>query len=388
MERDDLPAILGGEPVRPQGPPQWPPDDPAIAEALRQALVDRSWGKYLGPHTERLRQRLAELHGCEQVVLCASGTAAVELALRGLKIGPGDEVVLAAYDFKANLVNVLTVGAMPVLVDLDPHNGNLDVEQLEAAISPATKAILVSHLHGGMVAMPRVMELARSRGLVVIEDACQMPGAVIHGRRAGTWGDVGVLSFGGSKLLSAGRGGAVLTNNADVVQRMHLYTQRGNEAYPLSELQALVLLPQLERLEERNQKRADNAARLLQLLAGQTGLRAFRNLPSDSQPGYYKLGFWYDAAAFGGLSREVLSQAMREEGIALDPGFRALHLTHSRRRFRAVGELPHTTRAETSILTLHHPVLLGDEDDLQQIVNALERVRRHAARILERLAGR
>ena len=128
------------------------------------------------------------------------------------------------------------------------------------------RAVIVSHLHGGLAAMPEIRAWADLRGVAVVEDACQVPGARIAGRLAGTWGDVGVLSFGGSKLLSAGRGGALLTDRSDVVQRIKIYSERGNQAYPLSELQAAVLLPQLESLAERNHAAAaerDAAARLV-----------------------------------------------------------------------------------------------------------------------------
>lgn len=384
----DLPAILGGTPVRPQGPPDWPCDDPAVAEALHRALAERSWGKYHGPNCPELARRLGDYHGGKHVVLCCSGTAAVELALRGLKVGSGDEVVLAAYDFKGNFQNVLTVGAKPVLVDVHPDNGNLDVSQLPAAISAPTKAIIVSHLHGGVVPMPAVMEVARQHGLAVIEDACQMPGAVIDGRLAGTWGDVGVLSFGGSKLLSAGRGGALLTNDENIVQRARLYSHRGNESYPLSELQAAVLLPQLQQLDDRNRRRSGNVSLLCDLLAEQQGIVAFRNRrlgESDANqhtsPGYYKVGFRYDPAEFGGLSRDEFARSLRAEGIAMDAGFRALHLIHSARRYRTVGELPHATAADRNVLTLHHPVLLGTEDDIRQIAEAVDKVRCFADRI-------
>lgn len=388
-QRDDKPAILGGTPVRPEGAPVWPPDDPAVADALQRCFADGSWGKYHGPYCERLVEALQQMHGCEHARLCSSGTAAVELALRGLKVGPGDEVILAAYDFKGNFTNVVTVGATPVLVDVHPVNWNIDPAHLEGAITGRTKVILVSHLHGGIVAMPQVREIARRSSLPVIEDVCQMPGARISGEIAGSWGDVAVLSFGGSKLLTAGRGGALLTNDAEIMQRIRLYSHRGNEAYPLSELQAAVLLPQLEELPMRNRKRAENVERLIELLGENSGLtgfaaredpREFRNSPGsgDSQPGYYKLGFQYDTESFGGLSRERFCAAMRAEGIALAPGFRALHRTHSKRRFRTVGDLPEASRADEGVLVLHHPVLLEDEAAILQIVAAVDKLRRCA----------
>jgi dTDP-4-amino-4,6-dideoxygalactose transaminase len=234
--------------------------------------------------------------------------------------------------------------------------------------------------------------------LPVIEDACQMPGARVHGHVAGRWGDVSVLSFGGSKLLTAGRGGALLTHEPDLMQRVRLYSHRGNEAYPLSELQAAILLPQVEALSERNRKRAENLAALCELLGDDSGLTAFRNpgeepaasdpdaanvrgTSLESQPGYYKLGFQYDPTAFAGLSRDAFAAAMRAEGIALDPGFHALHLIHGKRRFRAVGKLPVATDADARVLTLHHPVLLEDAVAMRQVAAAVAKMRAFAGEI-------
>ncbi|QDU35753.1 L-glutamine:scyllo-inosose aminotransferase [Maioricimonas rarisocia] len=379
---DSPPAILGGPSIRPEGPPAWPLRDPAIEAVLQDLIRTGDWGRYHGSHCQQLAEALAAYHGIEHVELCASGTAAIELALRGLHVSPGSEVILAGYDFKGNFVDVLTMGAVPVLVDIRPDDWQVDVSRIEAAINGSTQAVLVSHLHGGIVDMPRLRELADHHGLPIIEDACQMPGATVHGRRAGLWGDAAVLSFGGSKLLSAGRGGAVLTSRADIAQRIRLYTQRGNAAYPLSEMQAAILVPQLEQLDERNAQRAENAASLIDRLVDVAGLTPLVSTGSDNAPGYYKLGLQYDPDAFASLSRDRFAEAMRAEGIALDPGFRALHAIHSRRRFRAADPLAEASRADDSVLTLHHPVLLGDDGDIRQIVTAIERIRQHAAAIV------
>ncbi|HTI49568.1 MAG TPA: aminotransferase class V-fold PLP-dependent enzyme [Planctomycetaceae bacterium] len=385
---EGIPAILGGAPLRPAGPPDWPGENAAVSERVGRILADGSWGKYHGPHVAELTDLLVMAHGVPHVIPCASGTAAVELALRSVPVGPGDEVILAAYDFKGNFGDVLAVGATPVLVDVLPGNWNLDAAQLLAAISPRTRAVIVTHLHGGVVDMPAVVAVARAKGLTVIEDAAQMPGARIHGRMAGTWGDAGILSFGGSKLVSAGRGGAVLTARDDLAQRIRLYTQRGNEAYPLSELQAAAVIPQWQELERANARRAESVAWLSERLEQRPGLKAFRNADSDSRPGYYKLGLQYEPGAFAGLSRDQFAGAVRAEGIALDSGFRALHKTHSARRFRAVGELACATRADAGVLTLHHPVLRESEHELAQVVAAVERVRQFAGDIRRKLEDR
>lgn len=376
----NLPALLGGAPLRPAGPPDWPCADDDVLSALEAAYRDGSWGKYHGGFVERLEAALRDYHGVAFAVTCASGTAAVELALRGLKIGSGNEVILAGYDYGGNFLNVHAVGAQPVLVDVAAENWNLDTAKIEAALTPATRAVIVSHLHGGIVPMADVMDLAQRHGFRVIEDAAQSPGVRIAGRKAGTWGDVGILSFGGSKLLSAGRGGALLTAHADVHQRVRSWTYRGNQLYPLSELQAAVLLPQLAKLDARNAIRARNVQRLAAGLRDVPGINLFRNRDSRDEPAYYKVGMQLDAAAFG-LPRDRLVSAMRAEGIALDEGFRALHVGRSPSRYRTAGELRECARADTNAMVLHHPVLLGGDADIDEIVQAFRKVHAHANRL-------
>jgi dTDP-4-amino-4,6-dideoxygalactose transaminase len=375
------PALLGGSPVRPQGPPPWPPPDDDVLDALQAAYRDGSWGKYHGGHVERLEQALRDYHQIEHVATCGSGTFAVELALRALRVEPGDEVILAAYDYPGNFLAVHAVGAVPVLVDLAPDGWALDPTQLAAAVGPATRAIIVSHLHGDMVPMREIMALAEAHGLAVVEDAAQAPGALVQGRKAGTWGDAGVLSFGGSKLLTAGRGGALLTRRADVGQRARmLLTRSNNHVCPLSELQAAVLLPQLAKLDLRNARRAESVRRLANLVAPVAGFRPGINTAADSAPAYYKLGFVFDEDLLG-LPRERLVAALRAEGMAFDEGFRALHKGRSPSRFRRVGELAEADKAHAETVVLHHPVLLGGPGEIDDVMRAVEKIAAHAANL-------
>ncbi len=377
MSAADLPALLGGKPFQPAGPPVWPIPDDDVIQALQAAYQDGSWGRYHGESVEHLETRLAQRHAVDYALSCSSGTVAVELALRALKISAVDEVLLAAYDYGGNFLTVHAVGARPVLVDLLPGNWQFDPNRLEAAISPNTRAVIVSHLHGGVVDMRAVMEIAGRHGLSVIEDAAQCPGAVVQGRVAGTWGDIGVLSFGGSKLLTAGRGGALLMRRADLHQRLRMLAHRGNLVAPLSELQAAVLLPQLDKLDARNAARA-RAVRLLGVrLQSFPGLRLFANSVPDSEPGYYKVGFQFDPGVFG-LTRERFVAAVRAEGIALDEGFRALHVGRSPNRFRASETLTEAGRAHAGTVVLHHPVLLGPDSDVELVAASFFKIHAHA----------
>ncbi|MFN8853984.1 MAG: DegT/DnrJ/EryC1/StrS family aminotransferase [Planctomycetaceae bacterium] len=380
----DCAALLGGTPLVPEGPPTWPPRDPAWTEGLRAALADGSWGRYHGPWCDRLRETLRLSHQLEHASLTCSGTAAVELALRGLGVTTGDEVILAAYDFKGNFQDVLALGATPVLVDVRPDNWALDVDQVAGAVTPRTRAIIASHLHGAHVDMARLTELARQRQIGLLEDACQAPLATVQGRVAGTWGDVATLSFGGSKLVTAGRGGAVLTARADVAQRIRLHTQRGNEAYPLSELQAAALLPQWEQLRLQNAERLKTVTALRHAFADQgpaLGLRPCPHPGPDCHPVFYKWGFQFDRTSWDGLTRDQLAQALRAEGVALDPGLRGLHKIHSSRRFRAVGSLDEASRADREILTLHHPLLLRPWPEACRVAEAVRKLRPQAGEL-------
>lgn len=351
--------------------PPWPPDDPEILAEIKAAFADGSWGRYHGGHVERLEARLAEFHSVPHAATCASGTLAVEVALRAVGVGPGDEVILGAYDYESNFLSVHAIGATPVLVDVHPDNVCLDPQSLASGIGSQTKAIIATHLHGGLVPMREVMGIAAAHRLSVVEDAAQATGAMVQGRRAGTWGDVGVLSFGGSKLLSAGRGGATLTRRADVQQRAKHFLRRGVQSWAaLSELQAIVLLPQLDRLDERNVRRSAAVKHLTANLASMPGLTPLTNA-ADGAPAYYKLGFWYDAAAVGHL-RDEFTAAARSAGVALDGGFRAAHVGRAPSRFRRAGELVNAKRAHDSLVVLHHPILLGEAKDLAATASAVQ----------------
>jgi dTDP-4-amino-4,6-dideoxygalactose transaminase len=374
----NLPALLGGAPIRPQGPPAWPPADPEILEVLQQAYRDGWWGKYQAGQSERLEALLREYHQVEHVLLCASGNYAVELGLRALKIAAGDEVILADYDYPGNFLGIHAVGAIPVLVDIDTRRWNLSVEAVRGAIGPRTKAVLASHLHGGRVPMRELMTLARERSLVVVEDAAQAPGAFIDGRRAGAWGDVGVLSFGGSKLLGAGRGGALLTPHAQVAQRArNLLLRAGNIVCPLSELQAALLVPQWKKLDERNAARWANVQALCEALADIPGVRPFVQANENRLPAFYKLGLQFDKSAFG-LSRDRLIMALRAEGFALDEGFTASHVTRSPKRFRQGSTLSEADRASSGCVMLHHPILLETPQAMRELATAWRRIHAHA----------
>ncbi|PQO40897.1 DegT/DnrJ/EryC1/StrS family aminotransferase [Blastopirellula marina] len=343
---------------------QWPiANDPAIRQALQNAYEDGSWGRYHGPHVERLEAVLAEMHNVKHAMVCASGTIAVQIALRSLNARDGGEVIVAAYDFPGNFRAIQDAGLFPVLVDIDPLTWCLDANAIEEAISEKTVAVIVSHLHGGLAPMGTIREIAAVHGIAVIEDACQATGAIVEGRLAGANGEVGVLSFGGSKLITAGRGGAILTDRDDLLQRAKVFCERGNNAFPLSELQAAVILPQIGQLEQRNQVRRDRVQRLRDRLCDLDSL--LRPVTwCGKRPVFYKHAWLCDTAQ----RAQHLTQLALLNHFPLGEGFRGFFKRPSSQT-RKVGSFAGSQAAAERTVLLHHPVLLQDEMAIDQLAD-------------------
>jgi perosamine synthetase len=351
---------------------RWPSPDEEIFAALVETYRSGDWGRYHGAAGERLEALLAKQFHTRHALTTSSGTIAVELALRGLGVKAGDEVILAGYDFPGNFRCIEAIGARPVLVDLAPCSWRIDPEQVEAAIAPETKAIVASHLHGDLADMPALRRLADAAGIGLLEDACQAPGALIAGRPAGSWGDVGVLSFGGSKLLTAGRGGALLTDRDDVRQRTVAFRERGNDAFPLSELQASVLPPQLAKLDERNVIRERAAARLRKACRALELFQPVGEAQAGWSAAYYKMAWRVVDRSIrdgAGVGSAQIVEALVARGAPFGVGFRGF-VRRGAGRCRRVGELENSRLASENTILLHHPVLLGGEEEIDLVAAA------------------
>ena len=339
-----------------------------IRRALEHAWADGSWSAYDGAPQEALCRIVRDRFHVAHVNLCSSGTIALEIALRAVGVTAGDDVILAGYDFPGNFRAIEAIGARPVLVDLASDSHRIDVAQVQHAWSPQTRAVIVSHLHGQRVDVGAVRAALENRSISIVEDACQTPGADWQGRPIGSLGDVGILSFGGSKLLSSGRGGAWLTNDREIHQRGRLVHDRGNDAFPLSNLQAAVLPPQLQRLTERAALRRVRARQIV------GGLRAVPELvlPLDdadlAHSDFYKFPM---LIAGGEPARDRFVIEAHQLGLELGAGFRGFAL-RSARRCRRVGELPHVRRAAAETCLLHHTHLVGNEAETAEVIQRLK----------------
>lgn len=241
-------------------------------------------GQYInGPNVQNFEQQFAEYVGTSECVTCNSGTDALFLALRAYGIGAGDEVITTPFTFIASAEVVSAVGAKPVFVDIDPETFNLNLEQLEAAITLRTRAIIPVHLFGQPVDMTRLMVIAQAHNLLVIEDCAQAVGAEWQGQRVGTFGQVGCFSFFPTKNLGAcGDGGAVTTNDGSIATKLRMLREHGSKVRYLHEeigvtsrldaLQAAILQIKLRHLDQWNEQRRAIASRYTELLGPLPGV--------------------------------------------------------------------------------------------------------------------
>jgi dTDP-4-amino-4,6-dideoxygalactose transaminase len=273
-----------------------PLSDVAVDDELRAAVADAvssGWWS-MGPRVAELEGRFAELSGTRHALAVANGTAALHLALLACECGPGDEVVLPALNFVAAANVIRHTGATPRFCDIAaPHDLNLDPDDLDAAITPRTKAIVVLHYGGHPCDMERVLGVAARHGATVIEDAAHAPGASLRGRACGSFGAAGCFSFFSNKNLPTGEGGMIVTDDDALAERLRLLRSHGMTTltwdrhrghahaydvvqpgfnYRLDEIRAAIGLVQLKRLREGNASRARIVARYRDALDGVEGL--------------------------------------------------------------------------------------------------------------------
>ncbi|HIA61308.1 MAG TPA: DegT/DnrJ/EryC1/StrS family aminotransferase [Planctomycetes bacterium] len=263
---------------------------PLRDEILAAITIVVDSGRFLfGPDVQKLEAECARRSGTKHGVGCASGSDALLLSLMALDIKPGDEVICPSFTFFATASPVSRLGATPVFVDIDPVTFNIDPAALEAAITPNTKAVIPVHLFGQCADMPRIMEICNRTGLAVIEDAAQAIGANIEGRPAGSWGQVGCISFYPTKNLGGfGDGGMLITNDADFEDRLRLFAGHGMRPRyhhqviginsRLDTIQAATLNVKMKHLESANKARQQNA-QLYEALFDDAGLEADIVLP-------------------------------------------------------------------------------------------------------------
>src|SRR5262249_14607581 len=285
-------ALLGGRKAKTKPFPDWPMYGEKERRALTEVLESRVWWRTPGTKTAEFERAFAVFHGARHGVAVTNGTAALEVIMAGLNIGPGDEVIVPDFTFIATASAVLLAGALPVMVDVLPDTYCIDPDLVEAAITPRTKAIIAVHMGGHPADLDRLSKIARDRGIALVEDSSHAHASEWRGRRVGTFGIGATFSFQSSKLMTAGEGGIIITNDDELERLARSVHDCGRmpgewfyshfiygSNYRLSEWQGAILSVQLTRLDEQTAHRHKNARLLDRLLAEIEGITPQRLVP-------------------------------------------------------------------------------------------------------------
>ena len=324
----------------------------------------------LDPQVVKFEESIAAYLGVQHAIGLASGTDALVIALRALNIGEGDEVIIPAYTFFATAGTVMSVGAKPVIADVDPQSYQIDVSKIEVAITSKTKAIIPVHLYGHPAEMGPILEIARKHGLKVIEDNAQGFGAEYLGKKTGSFGDIACLSFFPTKNLGAyGDGGAVATNDPALAERMRMLRTHGWKKKYYSEevgynsrldaLQAAILQAKFPHLDSWNEKRRELSKRYTEHLAP---LGIVTPVEREWAKHVYHLYI------IRSEKRDELQAFLKQKGIASEVYYPIPpHLSVPCKKFGyKEGDFPHAEKAakETLALPLYPELTLAQQDEV------------------------
>lgn len=413
-----MPAVLGGTPIRTKEWPTWPvwnkqTDEPLVVNDLRSGIWSRAslvtqfekeWGDYIG---------------AKRCLTVVNGTNALITSLLQLGIGGGDEVIVPPYTFIATVAAVLATGAMPVFVDTDPATWQIDPAKIESKITSKTRAIIPVHILGLPADMLKIITIAKKHNLFVIEDACQAHGAEIGGRKVGSFGDAGCFSFQNSKNLAIGEGGSIHSNDDAFMDRCYSYHNYGNpygsvvgqvnagtliagNKLRLTEYQAAIGIGQLKRLQQETDLRNANAAYLRERLSRIPGIITYTLTPNVTKAAFHLFPFRYDKSGFKGMSRAAFLKALNAEGIPCSEGYAPLNkmpylenafASKNYKKMYSAPELdihgynernscPLNDRlCNEEAVWFYQSMLLGTKADMDDIVNAIRKIHDNADKI-------
>jgi dTDP-4-amino-4,6-dideoxygalactose transaminase len=408
----DKPAMLGGKPTRTEPFPGWPVRDNVEEKAIVEVLRSGRWGRGTGKTVGSFESAYETLMGAKHCLATSSGTSALFTALNAMDIGPGDEVVLPPYTFVACVNVILLRHALPVFADTDRETFQIDPVSLESRITENTAAIMPVHLGGATFDVDRVLAIAKKRNLRVVEDSCQSHLAEWRGKRTGSFGKAGCFSFQASKNLNSGEGGALLTNDADFLERCYTFHNNGRGrkqagsdfSYPIAgsnqrmtEFQGALLLAQMSRLDAQYKVRETNAKYLSGMLNEIGGLIPSKTYEGCTRNAYHLYMMRYQPEKFDGLPRDKFLKALAAEGVPASSGYSPLNkeaflrntfaskgyqMIYGKKRieqWHEQNQCPANDRLCQEAVWFTQTQLLGPRSDMDQIADAVRKIKRYAA---------
>ena len=394
-------AIEGGIPAISEsirnGVPTWPIVSDETAENLKKAYLSGSWS-FSGKNEQEFCRQFATYHDAKHCVFMVNGTVTLECALAALGIKAGDEVIVPAMTWVATAMAAVYMGAVPVFVDIEPKTLCMDPLKLEKAITKRTKAIIPVHLYGSMADMDAIMAIADRHGIPVIEDCAHAHGGMWGGRGVGSIGKVGSFSFQQSKNLSSGEGGACLTNDKELAEKLFRLKHIGYEPassqgkaqsgpeeglmchnYRATEFQAVVLLDGLKKLRAQTELRDDNAKYLNSLIEGYPIKLQARGRKASLQS-YYNMVFLADMTVFNSAPLSRLIEVLNAEGLPVGPTYPPVYLhplwNVPQSAYRIADDhcevCEHVWR--NSGIAMFHTWLLGNKQTMDSTAAAIQKV--------------
>lgn len=303
--------------------------------------IDSGWISSEGPFVERFEQAFAATVGRKHGIACANGSGALDIAVAAAGIGPGDEVIMPSFTIISPAASVVRAGGVPVLVDSDAVTWNMDVGQIEARVTPHTKAILVVHIYGLPVDMNPVLEIARRHGLTVIEDAAEMHGQTYRGRPCGSFGSMSTFSFYPNKHVTCGEGGMVVTDDDEVAEHCrrlrNLCFQPGRRFvheelgwnYRMTNMQAALGLAQLEKLDDHVRRKREMGTAYQAALSDLSGIQLPLAATDYADNIYWVFGILAGCTRLppspAAADASQIMQQLADQGIGTRPFFWPIH---------------------------------------------------------------
>jgi 3-amino-5-hydroxybenzoate synthase len=391
-------AINGGEQTKTKAFPKWPYSNEREIELVGEVFSSGNWWRMTGDKVKTFERNFASLHNVKYCLGVTNGTHALEIALTALGVKHGDEVIVPAVTFISTGSAVIYVNATPVLVDIDPETFCMIPEAFEKAITPKTKAVIPVHMAGHACDMEKICAIAKKHNIKVIEDAAHAHGGQYNGKMLGSYGDMAIFSFQNGKIMTCGEGGALITDSEELYKKAFLIhgvgRPDGDRVYEhsvlgsndrMNEFSAAILIAQQERLSEMNKRRDQNALLLDSLLANTEGIEPQGRKKYATLITHYMYMFYYDPNYFTGLSRKDFVDYLIAEGV---PAFICFPVLSDTTFFKnndfygrindykqsPLNDISNAKNVASNVVWLPHFTLLGDEQDINEIAQAIKKI--------------
>jgi dTDP-4-amino-4,6-dideoxygalactose transaminase len=400
-------AINGGNKVHNGTWLEWPVWDQSAEKDIIDMLRTGRWWRGNGEHVVDFENKYAELMGVKRCLATASGTTALITALKALGVDAGDEVIVSPFTFIASYNVIFMNKALPVFADTDPETFLIDTSTIESRITERTSAILPVHIYGLPADMDSINAIAQKHQLKVVEDACQAWLAEYKGKKTGTLGDAGCFSFQNSKNLPAGEGGAIISNNEELMDKCHSLHNCGRpygsikrtSAYPIAgsnfrmqQIQALILMSQMNRIIKDADIRLTNALYLDAKLKEIPGIVPYKLANGATRSAYHLYPFRYQSEKFNNIPRDKFIRALNAEGIPCgsgygpqnkdgliestlnSKGYKRLFSEARLKKWRDENILPGNDKLCSEAVIFSQNILLGSANDMGDIVRAITKI--------------